>query len=120
MVDLYFHTFAAFETATKHSIARFVHHSVLVGGMFLTRCWLKWLKKQKEKKKRTSEKHQFVEGKHIPNRPTYHNVVFVLLVVPSSTKAGDISASGQCAGNKKQRKNEKKENTAQERGMRTK
>jgi len=52
MVDLYFHPFAAFETATKHSIARFVHHSVLVGGMFLTRCWLKWLKKQKENKKK--------------------------------------------------------------------
>ena len=52
MVDLYFHPFAAFKTATKHSIARFVHHSVLVGGMFLTRCWLKWLKKQKENKKK--------------------------------------------------------------------
>jgi hypothetical protein len=45
-------------------------------------------------------------GKHIPNRPTYHNVVFVLLVVPP-TKAGDISASGQCAENKKKRKKKK-------------
>ena len=111
MVDLYFHTFAAFKTATKHSIARFVHHSVLVGGMFLTRCCVEVVEEAKRKKK--GQVKNIVEEKHIPNRPTYHNVVFVLLVVPPPTKAGDISASGQCAGNKKQRKNEKKKRKTQ-------